>query len=230
MILRIPARPSRISPTGLSPSPVRLSSAVPLSGPTLPPVLLPRASLRQHGLDSSAFARRYSRNVLFSSGYLDVSLPRVPRCAAILFTARCPGIPQGGFPHSDICGSQPYHNSPQLFAVVHVLPRPLAPRHPPYALRSLTCCVCARQPRSCRTHSSHSYSSSSLSYSVLNVPSLLPLHRRPGRQNPAPPQSHTFNAHSTLPPCGCGPAWTKSRTEADPPGASPISTMMSSVF
>ena len=68
-----------------------------------------------------------------------------------IFTARCPGIPQGGFPHSDICGSMPYHNSPQLFAVVHVLPRPLAPRHPPYALRSLTCCVCARQPRSCRT-------------------------------------------------------------------------------
>ena len=68
-----------------------------------------------------------------------------------LFTARCPGIPQGGFPHSDICGSMPYHNSPQLFAVVHVLPRPLAPRHPPYALRSLTCCVCARQPRSCRS-------------------------------------------------------------------------------
>ena len=30
---------------------------------------------------------------------------------------------------------------PQLFAVVHVLPRPLAPRHPPYALRSLTCCA-----------------------------------------------------------------------------------------
>lgn len=57
------------------------------------------------------------------------------------FTTRCPGIPQGGFPHSDICGSMPYHNSPQLFAVVHVLPRPLAPRHPPYALRSLTCCV-----------------------------------------------------------------------------------------
>ena len=65
-----------------------------------------------------------------------------------LFTTRCPGIPQGGFPHSDICGSQPYHDSPQLFAVVHVLPRPLAPRHPPYALRSLTCCATEQQPRS----------------------------------------------------------------------------------
>ena len=103
-----------------------------------------------------------------------------------LFTTRCPGIPQGGFPHSDICGSQPYHNSPQLFAVVHVLPRPLAPRHPPYALRSLTCCVraaCSYMP----PLPSYSYSSSSLSYSVLNVPSLLPLpaHRRPDYLPPA---------------------------------------------
>ena len=39
----------------------------------------PYQSLRyQLGLDSSAFARHYSRNLFFSSGYLDVSLPRVP--------------------------------------------------------------------------------------------------------------------------------------------------------
>ena len=68
-----------------------------------------------------------------------------------LFTARCPGIPQGGFPHSDICGSMPYHDSPQLFAVVHVLPRPLAPRHPPYALRSLSCCASEQRPLSRRS-------------------------------------------------------------------------------
>ncbi len=48
------------------------------------------------------------------------------------------GIPRTGFPHSDICGSQLYHNSPQLFAVIHVLLRPLTPRHPPCALSSLT--------------------------------------------------------------------------------------------
>ena len=87
-----------------------------------------------------------------------------------LFTMRCPGIPQGGFPHSEICGSQPYHDSPQLFAVVHVLPRPLAPRHPPYALRSLPSAVMMRRPRSRR--SLPSCSSSSLSYSVLNVPAM----------------------------------------------------------
>ena len=31
-----------------------------------------------NGLGSSAFARHYSQNTLFSSGYLDVSVPRVP--------------------------------------------------------------------------------------------------------------------------------------------------------
>ena len=43
-----------------------------------------------------------------------------------------------GFPHSEIPGSQPAHGSPRLIAVFHVLHRHLAPRHPPYALSSLT--------------------------------------------------------------------------------------------
>ena len=34
-------------------------------------------------------------------------------------------------------GSQPVDGSPYLFAVFHVLPRRLVPRHPPYALCSL---------------------------------------------------------------------------------------------
>lgn len=109
-----------------------------------------------HQLAPVRFGLLRFRSPLLTESFLFL---RVLRCftspssplRSYLFTARCPGIPQGGFPHSDICGSMPYHNSPQLFAVVHVLPRPLAPRHPPYALRSLTCCVCARQPRSCRT-------------------------------------------------------------------------------
>ena len=41
------------------------------------------------------------------------------------------------FPHSDMYGSQPVDGSPYLFAVFHVLPRRLVPRHPPYALCSL---------------------------------------------------------------------------------------------
>jgi hypothetical protein len=48
------------------------------------------------------------------------------------------GINQCGFPHSDISGSKPVCGSPKLFAACHVLHRLLAPRHPPYALSSLT--------------------------------------------------------------------------------------------
>src|SRR6201987_5146875 len=43
-----------------------------------------------------------------------------------------------GFPHSEIPGSLPACGSPRLIAACHVLLRLLAPRHPPYALSSLT--------------------------------------------------------------------------------------------
>jgi hypothetical protein len=43
-----------------------------------------------------------------------------------------------GFPHSEICGSTPACDSPQLFAANHVLHRLLTPRHSPCALSSLT--------------------------------------------------------------------------------------------
>jgi hypothetical protein len=43
-----------------------------------------------------------------------------------------------GFPHSDIAGSQPAHDSPALFAVCHVLHRLLTPRHPPFAFSRLS--------------------------------------------------------------------------------------------
>jgi hypothetical protein len=45
---------------------------------------------------------------------------------------------QIGFPHSDIPGSKPACGSPRLIAACHVLRRLLVPRHPPYALSSLT--------------------------------------------------------------------------------------------
>jgi hypothetical protein len=45
---------------------------------------------------------------------------------------------QIGFPHSDIPGSRPVCDFPRLIAAYHVLHRLLAPRHPPYALSSLT--------------------------------------------------------------------------------------------
>ena len=54
-----------------------------------------------------------------------------------VFGTRYPGIPLGGFPHSDTPGSTLVGSSPRLFAAYYVLHRPLAPRHPPYALCSL---------------------------------------------------------------------------------------------
>ena len=44
---------------------------------------------------------------------------------------------EGGFPHSEIHGSQAVRASPWLIAAYHVLHRLLLPRHPPNALRSL---------------------------------------------------------------------------------------------
>ena len=47
-------------------------------------------------------------------------------------------VRSAGFPHSEISGSKPVCGSPKLIAANHVLHRLLAPRHPPYALSSLT--------------------------------------------------------------------------------------------
>ena len=46
-----------------------------------------------------------------------------------------------GFPHSDIHGSSLTYSSPWRFVVSHVLLRLLVPRHPLYALISLTFCL-----------------------------------------------------------------------------------------
>jgi hypothetical protein len=54
------------------------------------------------------------------------------------FSVESPGSLPVGLPHSDICGSVPARDSPQLFAACHVLLRLWLPRHPPYALSSLT--------------------------------------------------------------------------------------------
>ena len=74
----------------------------------------------------------------FSSGYLDVSVHRVPSVYLwIQYTVT--EVCSAGFPHSDICGSMDICSSPQLFAAYHVFHRLLVPRHPPCALYSLTC-------------------------------------------------------------------------------------------
>jgi hypothetical protein len=71
-----------------------------------------------------------------SSGYLDVSLPRVPRARlCIHLTLR--DSSSRGLPHSEIRGSRLICSSPRLIAAYHVLHRLLMPRHPPYALLRL---------------------------------------------------------------------------------------------
>ena len=73
----------------------------------------------------------------FSSGYLDVSVPRVPLHTLWIGVWMPEGF-SGGFPHSDISGSMGICPSPKLFAAYHVFHRLLVPRHPPCALSSLT--------------------------------------------------------------------------------------------
>ena len=76
--------------------------------------------------------------VFSSSGYLDVSVHRVPpACLCIQHTVT--GSSPAGFPHSDIRGSRDICSSPRLFAAYHVFLRPLVPRHPSCALFCLTC-------------------------------------------------------------------------------------------
>ena len=75
--------------------------------------------------------------VFSSSGYLDVSVHRVPflnLCVGLRILEVC----SSGFPHSEISGSKDICSSPKLFAAYHVFHRLLVPRHPPYALISIT--------------------------------------------------------------------------------------------
>ena len=73
----------------------------------------------------------------FPPGTEMVHFPGLAR-ARLYIQRAVPRFFRGGFPHSDIPGSKPACGSPGLFAVGRVLRRLLAPRHPPYALSSLT--------------------------------------------------------------------------------------------
>ena len=125
--------------TGLSPFTAGLSSTVLLGSWISHAVRTPVCT--HTGLGSFHFARRYFGNRIFSfssSGYLDVSVHRVPSVYLwIQYTVT--EVCSAGFPHSDICGSMDICSSPQLFAAYHVFHRLLVPRHPPCALYSLTC-------------------------------------------------------------------------------------------
>ena len=85
-----------------------------------------------------SLAATYGIILIFSSsGYLDVSVHRVP-CLKLCIYLRSTGVFPAGFPHSDICGSMCICHSPQLFAAYHVFLRLSVPRHPPCALSCLT--------------------------------------------------------------------------------------------
>ena len=73
----------------------------------------------------------------FPAGTEMVHFPALSSTAYV-FSRRCPGITPGGFPHSEIFGSTLVCSLPKLIAACRVLHRLLAPRHPPYALSSLT--------------------------------------------------------------------------------------------
>ena len=88
---------------------------------------LPRSLAATCGIDVS----------FSSSGYLDVSVHRVPS-VNLWIQLTVTEVSSAGFPHSDICGSRDICSSPQLFAAYHVFLRLLVPRHPPCALISLT--------------------------------------------------------------------------------------------
>ena len=91
---------------------------------------------------SLSLAATHEIDVSFSSsGYLDVSVHRVPSIWLCIHHT-VTGVFPAGFPHSDICGSMDICSSPQLIAAYHVLHRHLMPRHSPCALISLTFSLC----------------------------------------------------------------------------------------
>ena len=81
---------------------------------------------------SLATTRRISVD-FFSSGYLDVSVPRVPHVTLWIYVT-FHGSSPWGFPHSEIHGSKLICSSPWLIAACRVLHRLLMPRHSPCAL------------------------------------------------------------------------------------------------
>ena len=125
---------SLLERTGLSPSAAELSSSLPLRILPIVPVLQPRARLDAPGLGCYRFARHYSGN------HFCFLFLRLLRCfssaGSLLYRCRS----RGGFPHSDIRGSQAICAFPRLFAACHVLPRLQEPRHPLYALCNLLAC------------------------------------------------------------------------------------------
>ena len=133
-----PAMSTFLSLTGLSPSPagfpktILLGSLNQLCSPN------PMVHAPWFGLFRVRSPLLTESNVSFSSsGYLDVSVPRVP-FIHLWIHCMMTGVLPAGFPHSDIRGSMDICSSPRLFAAYHVFRRLSVPRHPPCALSCLT--------------------------------------------------------------------------------------------
>ena len=124
--------------TGLSPSLAGLSRTVLLT--VRDHLCSPNPNVHAHWFGLCPFRSpllRTSNISFFSSGYLDVSVHRVPSAYLwIQYTVHedC----SCGFPHSEICGSWDICSLPQLIAAYHVFHRLSVPRHPPCALVRLT--------------------------------------------------------------------------------------------
>ena len=88
---------------------------------------LPRSLAATYGIDVS----------FSSSGYLDVSVHRVPGVWLCIHHTSLE-VHSSRFPHSEISGSKDICSSPKLIAAYHVFHRLLVPRHPPCALLRLT--------------------------------------------------------------------------------------------
>ena len=132
-----PARRLGISDTRLSLSPAGLPS---------PFSYLTSATTQSEPRDaritvwalSLSLAATHKIDVSFSSsGYLDVSVPRVP-FHKLWIHLWMTVVHTAGFPHSEISGSKDICSSPKLIAAYHVFHRLSVPRHPPCALLRLT--------------------------------------------------------------------------------------------
>ena len=133
-----PAQPCQTSDTGLSPSLAGCPKAVLLSSLDLLMQSEPRSACTAVWALPRSLAATYGIDVSFSSsGYLDVSVPRVPP-ACLWIQHAVAEVCSAGFPHSEISGSMDMCSSPKLIAACHVFHRLLVPRHPPCALLCLT--------------------------------------------------------------------------------------------
>ena len=125
------------SPTGFLPSVIGLPRPFDSASITSRESYNPRPEGLVWALPSSLAATGGIDFSFSSSGYLDVSVPRVP-FHTLWIGVWMTGVLPAGFPHSDICGSMDICSSPWLFAAYHVFLRLLVPRHPPCALSCLT--------------------------------------------------------------------------------------------